>query len=192
VNFVYAVEQVTLAGTQRLPVVQLDRVTTGTLTEQAVEAIVGDVRLKEVDGILGQSWLIRHDYLLDYRNGRVVVGGLPPNSSLSIALHSEDGRPMLAAKVDGEPAHLVLDSGTPVLVLFRCGERDSEQSRLATNSGSVAVGETSTRIGLAGDHQRYMRTVCVRSSQGGPGLLPASAFSVVFVSNRDGRVHLRR
>lgn len=191
-QFVYAVEQVTLAGTRRLPVVRLDRVATGTLTERDVEAIVGDVRLKEVDGILGQSWLIRHNYLLDYRNRRVVIDGLPPDRSLSVALHSEDGRPMLAAKVDGEPAHMVLDSGTPVVVLFRCGERDLERSRLATNSGSVAAGETSTRIVLAGDHERHMRAVCVQSSQGSPGLLPTSAFSIVFVSNRDSLVRLRR
>ena len=93
VRTAYAVDQVTTAGVRRLPVVVLDQVTTGALTERAVEAIVGDVRLDGIDGVLGQSWLLRHDYLLDYRNHRVVIDGVPPEHGLSVALHSADGRP---------------------------------------------------------------------------------------------------
>src|SRR5512140_2494429 len=50
---VYEVDQVTTAGVRRLPVAIVDRVTTGFLTERAVEAMIGDVRLEGVDGVLG-------------------------------------------------------------------------------------------------------------------------------------------
>src|SRR5438094_885761 len=57
---VYSVEQVTAGGVRAMPVVLLDRVTTGALIERTVEAIVGEVQVGAVDGVLGQSWLIRH------------------------------------------------------------------------------------------------------------------------------------
>ena len=188
----YAVDQVTAAGVRRVPVAVLDQVTTGGLTELAVEAMVADVRLDGVDGVLGQSWLLRHDYLLDYQNHRVVIDGIPPERGLNLALHSADGRPSLSARVAGEPAELVLDSGAPAVVLFQCSGRAMQQATLATNSGSIGAAETSTRIALPGDRERHMRAVCVNSLQRGPSLLPASVFASVFVSNREGLVRVTR
>ena len=152
--------------------------------------MIGDVRLEGVDGVLGQSWLVRHDYLLDYRNCRVVIDGAPPEGGLSMALHSTDGRPLVNAEVDGRHSELILDSGTPALVLSECTGRARQQATLLTNNASVGAGETSTRIALPGDRERHMRTICMNSLQPAPGLLPASAFSEVFVSNRDGFVRL--
>jgi predicted aspartyl protease len=188
---VYAVDQVTAAGVQRLPVALLDQVTTGTVTERAVEAMIGDVRLEGVDGVLGQSWLIRHDYLLDYRRGLVVLGGPAPEGGLNLALHSADGRPMLKAKVDGRAVELVLDSGAPVVVLSECAGGVSPSTVLLTNGASAGAGETSARIQLQGDRERHVRAMCVNSLEAARGLLPASAFSEVFVSNRDGFIRLR-
>jgi len=192
VRVIQTVEQVTAGGVRRVPVVLLDRVTTGALTERTVEALIGDVRLDLLDGILGQSWLVRHDYLLDYRNKRVVVDAVPPEGSLSAALRTTDGRPMLSAKVDGESEELILDSGASTVVLFECTGQVRRTGTLATNADSIEAGETSTRIALPGDKERKMSAVCVRSSQHAPGLLPASAFSAVFVSNRDGVLRLTR
>ncbi len=188
----YAVDQATAAGVRRMPVVVLDQVTTGALTERAVEAIVGDVRLKGVDGVLGQSWLVRHDYLLDYRNHRVVIDGVPPERALSVALHSADGRPSVGAVVDGEHTEMILDSGASAVVLFKCAGHARQPATLLTNGDSVGAGETSAKIALPGDRERNMRAVCVNSLQRAPGLLPASAFSAVFVSNRDGFLRLAR
>jgi predicted aspartyl protease len=188
----YAVDQVTTAGVRRVPVVVLDQVTTGGLTERSVEALVADVRLDGVDGVLGQSWLVRHDYLLDYRNRRVVIDGLPPERGLNLALHSADGRPLLSVLVAGEPAELVLDSGAPAVVLFQCSGRVGRHAAVATNADSIGAAETSTRIALPGEQERNVRAVCVNSLQREPGLLPASVFSAVFVSNRDGIVRLTR
>ncbi|MGC9970483.1 MAG: retropepsin-like aspartic protease [Bryobacteraceae bacterium] len=188
----YAVNQVTVAGVRRLPVAVLDQVTTGAMTERAVEAMIGDVRFEGVDGVLGQSWLVRHDYLLDYRNCRVVIDAAPPEGGLSMALHSTDGRPLVNAQVDGRHLELALDSGTPVVVLSECAGRAPQQATLLTNGASIRATEVSTKIALPGDRERHMRAMCVNSLQPAPGLLPASAFSEVFVSNRDGLVRLRQ
>ena len=189
---VYAVEQVTAAGVRRLPVVLLDRVTTGALTERTVEAMVGDVRLDAVDGLLGQSWLVRHDYLLDYRKNLVVLNESPSDRGSVIALHSADGRPSLSAKADGRPTELILDSGTSTVVLFDCTPQARPKAALLTNGGSGKAEEATTRIALPGDRDRNMHAVCVSLPEQMPGLLPASAFSTVFVSNRDGYVRLSR
>jgi hypothetical protein len=189
---VYAVEQVTAAGVRRLPVVLLDRVTTGALTERAVEAMIGDVQLGAVDGVLGQSWLARHDYLLNYRKNFLALDEDPSNRSLTIALQSADGRPSFFAKVDGRYAELILDSGTSTVVLFDCTPRPRLKATLLTNGGSTDGGETTTRIALPGAGEWKMHAVCARSTEHMPGLLPASAFSAVFVSNRDGYIRLTR
>jgi len=157
---VYAVEQVTAVGVSRLPVVLLDRVTTGALTERTVEAMIGDVRLEGVDGVLGQSWLARHDYLLNYRKRLVVLDQAPPDRSSTIALHSADGRPSFSAKVDGRYTELVLDSGTSTVVLFDCTPRPRLEATLLTNGGSTDAGETMTRIALPGAGERTMHAVC--------------------------------
>jgi predicted aspartyl protease len=189
---VYAVEQVTAAGVRRLPVVLLDRVATGAITERTVETMVGDVRLDAVDGVLGQSWLVRHDYLLNYRKNLVVLDEGPPDRGLTIALHSADGRPSFSAKVDGRHTELILDSGTSTVVLFDCTPQPRLKATLLTNGDSTNAGETTTRIALPGGGEWKMHAVCASSPEHLPGLLPASAFSAVFVSNRDGYLRLTR
>ncbi len=189
---VYAVEQVTAAGVTLLPVVLLDSVTTGALTEHSVEAMVGDVRLEALDGILGQSWLARHDYLLDYRNSLLVLDEPPPDRGLMLPLHSAEGRPSFTAKVDGREAKVVLDSGASTVVLFDCAPQPRLRAALLTNSDTAEGGEATARIALPGFPERKMRAVCFSLPDHPPALLPASVFSAVFVSNRDAYLRLVR
>lgn len=77
----YAVEQVTAAGNRLVPAGILAEVRVGAVADQAVEAMIGPVRAKGVDGVLGQSFLVRHDYLLDYHDRRVVLDGPPRRAS---------------------------------------------------------------------------------------------------------------
>ena len=69
----YTVEQASLAQIRRVPVAILDEVRAGSVSDRSVEAIIGDVFQQGVDGVLGESWLVRHDYLLDYRNRRTCL-----------------------------------------------------------------------------------------------------------------------
>jgi predicted aspartyl protease len=192
----YAVEHVTAAGTQVLPVVVLDEVEAGGVRDHVrdlgVEAMVGEVSLDGVDGVLGQSWLVRHDYLLDYRNHRVVVDGEPSAQGNRTAFRSTDGRPILAAEVDGRRTEMVLDSGASVVVLFETGGRLRARAMIRTNAFFAEAEQGSVRIGVGDGQVRRMNAVRVSAAESAPGLLPAHAFAAVFVSNRYGFVELTR
>ena len=147
-----------------------------------------DVELRDVDGVLGQSWLARHDYLLDYRGRRLVLDGSEPARGIREPLRSSNGTPQIVAEVDGHRQDLVVDSGAPVLVLVRRSPRVSPAT-LVTNTGSVEARTGSARITIGGTYARLMPTIEVNTSPT-PGLLPAAAFASVYISNRDGVVVL--
>lgn len=186
---VYAVEQVTAAAVRRVPVALLDEVRVGEAVDRGVEAMIGDVRLPNVDGVLGQSWLARHDYLLDYRNRRLILNSAAPERGVRSALRSQDGRPAIAAEVNGRSQELVLDSGAPVLVLFqRSGlVRNAD---LLCNGDSIDAQTDSATVRIGNGYRRTLAAAHVSTSHPEPGLLPTREFRSVYVSNRQGFVVL--
>src|SRR5258708_15611628 len=50
------------------------------------QALPSGIQFPGVDGVLGQSWLVRRDYLLDYRNHSPVVDGAAPEGGVRTAL----------------------------------------------------------------------------------------------------------
>jgi hypothetical protein len=80
--------------------------------------MIGDVSQAGVDGVLGQSWLVRHDYLLDYRNRRIALDIPAAGSGVRVPIRSPDGRPVVAASIDGRVRELVVDSGASAVVLY--------------------------------------------------------------------------
>jgi hypothetical protein len=110
-----------------LPVVKVGRLTVGaasvdgllatTVPHSAVEALLG-----HIDGILGQDFLSRFNYTLDYRNHRVhwdpETGTLDePFARLGLAW--VDGRFLVELpQNDGALVRLVPDSGSDVMVVF--------------------------------------------------------------------------
>jgi gag-polyprotein putative aspartyl protease len=113
----YAVERVTEAGTHLVPAAILDEVRTGSVSQPAVEVMIDRVPLPGADGVLGQSWLIRHDYLLDYAARRLVLDAEAPRTGNRYGLRNVEGRPAIAAQVNGSRRELVLDSGAELMVL---------------------------------------------------------------------------
>lgn len=190
VQAVYTTDQATVAGTHRVPVVILDEIRIGEITDRSVEAIVGDVFCDGVDGVLGQSWLSRHDYLLDYRGRRISLDGMANDSGLRLPLRTVDGRPTVTASVDGRTRELVVDSGASALVLFE--RPGSRPDRLETNGGTVQGERCTVRLALPGGTPRKVEAVRIDTRGLGPGLLPASGFATVFVSNREGFVQFGR
>jgi len=182
----YTVDQVTAAGTRRVPVVTIDELTVGNVTDRKVEAMVGEPQMDGVDGVLGQSWLVRHDYLLDYRNHRLVLDGTAPEGAVRTELRSVDGRPAVPAKVDGAPVDLVVDSGADVLVLFQ-RQAVTSNATFVTNSQTAGVELGSARVMVAGGREEKMQAARVHSDLHG-GLLPTQEFREVYVSNRQGFV----
>jgi len=182
-------QQGTAATDRPVPAAWLDEVQVGNVIDKTVEVMIADVKFSGVDGVLGQSWLVRHDYLLDYRNHRLVIDGEAPKGGVRAALRSPDGRPAVVAEVSGRGQELIIDSGAHLLVLF---ERPLpvRQLRLLTNSDSVVAQGCSAMVAIGDGYRRRMATAKVSAPRPSPGLLPAGAFSSVYVSNREGIVVL--
>jgi predicted aspartyl protease len=188
----YSVEQVTSAGVRRLPVMVIDQLTIGPAIDRQIEAMVGAVAMDGVDGVLGQSWLVRHDYLLDYHNRRLVLDGAPPEGAMRADLRSVDGRPAVAALVDGVALDLVVDSGADIMVLFEHKLHSAGEATLSTNGQSTGAELGSARVALCGSREQRMTVARVNSPQLSGGLLPTNAFRAIYVSNRQGFVDLER
>jgi predicted aspartyl protease len=185
----YSVDQVSVAGVRRVPVAILDEVRAGSVSDRSVEAMIGDVFQPGVDGVLGESWLVRHDYLLDYRNRRIGLDGPPPASGIRAPLRSGDGRPVVVVSVEGSPRELVVDSGASALVLYEKAAADGgPTSQLQANGGTVRAQACTVHLSLPGARERLFNAVRIDLDGLGPGLLPASAYASVFVSNREGFV----
>lgn len=182
----YAVEHETVGGVNHVPVAILDDLRIGPVSDKGIETMITDVELSGVDGVLGQSWLLRHDYLLDYSASRLVLNAPEPGRGVRTALRSSDGRPMIEAEVDGRRQDLVVDSGASGLVLFGRSPM-AGRATLVTNGGSVEVGTGRARITIGGTYTRMIPTIEVKASPLA-GLLPAVAFSLVYISNRGGMV----
>jgi len=188
----YALEQATAAQTRRVPVAILDEVRTEGVIDRSVEAIVGDVYQNGVDGVLGASWLVRHDYLLDYRNSRIVLDGPPEDSGTRVPLRCTDGRPVVVALIDGRTEEFVVDSGSSAVVVYEKLSAAGVMVQIDTNEGSTPAQKFTARLAFPGGRDYVMGAVRVDVHGLGPGLLPASAFGSVFVSNRQGYVEFRR
>ncbi len=185
----YVVEHETVAGVSRVAASILDEVRIGSVSDRGIEFLLTEVRLPGVDGVLGQSWLVRHDYLLDYRNRQVVLDPKAPERGVRAALRSSDGRPAIAAEVNGNRQDLVVDSGASALILFAPSRRAGQQATLLAQSGSVEALAGSAKVTIGPGYSRTMLMSQVNSSPR-PGLLPAAAFASVYVSNRNGVVVL--
>jgi len=175
----YRVEQVTAAGVAEAPAGRL-RVQVGGVTDEDGETIYAPVVLRGADGVLGQSWLRRHSYLLDFRRGRFILDGQPPADGLRVALREAAGRPCLTAQVDGQAQELIIDSGASALVLF-CGQlRYQQRTRMITNNGSIAAGVGKATVAIGSIRRRL--TAAEIPGEAAQGLLPASAFGYVNVA----------
>jgi predicted aspartyl protease len=184
-----SLEHATASGCRLVPAALLDEVRIGNVIEKMVEVMIADVQLSGVDGVLGQSWLIRHDYLLDYQNHRLVLDGPQPSEGVRAHLRSSDGRPAILTEVDGRREELIVDSGAQLLVLFERSPRAS-QALLLTNSHAVQAGTGSVKVAIGESYRRSMPAARVNASVAGSGLLPAGIFRSVYVSNREGAVVL--
>jgi hypothetical protein len=161
----------------------------------------------KADGVLGESFLSRFPFLIDYKKKRLRIG--PEADERAAAL----GAPLAAEQVEGRPVvlvrlaeggrlwHLALDSGSQRL-LVECGEGCP---RLAEHTGA---GTIRTNLGECKAEQGYLRRVeigdmavarpevllvdRVPRSTREEGLLPAHMFSAVYVDAGHNQVRLAR
>jgi predicted aspartyl protease len=188
----YAVEHVTVTGSTKVRASILRDLQVGDVHDTGVEILTAEVAFPGVDGVLGQSWLLLHDYLLDYYGHRLVLDSPAPRGrAWRTALRSSDGRPQIAAEVDGCHEELVIDSGASALVLFGKHPRLPGRATLTTNTGAAEVSTGPARLTIAGERSiRITAAILDHQDSPRPGLLPAALFRAIHISNREGVVTL--
>ncbi len=132
-----------------------------------------------IQGVLGQAFLSRFDYLLDFAGRRVVLGAAEPEGGRRISFTSVDGRPALQT----DRGKLVLDSGTGMAILYSDSALEPG-GRVVTASGATSISETREfRFQVAGRSYATSAAFAPRGGLREEGIVPASLFRAVYVSN---------
>ena len=188
----YRVQQVTSAGSRLAGAAIVDRIAFSHAAVTEAEVLIGGMAaVSGVDGILGQSFLSRINYVLDYRSRQLVV---EPDASAFVgdfvSFDVLNGRPAIEAEIGGRRRTVILDSGAPALVLF--GETPLA-ARFAsgfvqTNTGSAQANLGPEKVRIVDGRTRLVRAVYL--PRPGPdsrasGLLPPSIFQWVYVDNTE-------
>lgn len=206
------VEMITANGSVVMPRAFLPSLQLGGKTVERLEVLVSDLselrRLdKRVSGILGQNFLAKFNYLLDYRNQRLeFLDSIPEQfRGQRIALERDEGRLIVTTQPSSNDARvlrLILDSAASGLILF--GSRQGIHpesgadcsSELITNTGShrVQTGVLRHLIlaneSLANVPVAFLAYQSNTSRQSVDGLLASCLFRTVFFNNQEGYVVL--
>jgi hypothetical protein len=137
----------------------------------------------DIQGILGQAFLSRFDYLIDLR-GRRLAFGKRDAAGKKTAFQTLRGRTLVTTSL----GDLILDSGTGQLVLFREARASDGQSYMRTLTGSGLVGLTQSRLAINGQNVWTGQAVAIpkREDSEVAGLLPIRLFRSVYVCNSEG------
>jgi hypothetical protein len=140
----------------------------------------------DVQGLLGQSFLSRFDYVLDLR-GKTIAFGKQERNGTRLPFWVSNGRPTVSTSL----GDLILDSGANHLVLFGVDPEAGSGARneMRTVAGSRLIGMVSSKA-LIIDGRRLWHGNAVaipnRAEQGVNGLMPLNLFKTVYVCNSDG------
>lgn len=141
-----------------------------------------------VQGVLGESFLSRFDYVLELRDKRIEFGKRErPESGIRTPLRIVDSRPVVATSL----GDLVLDSGTRWVTLFGV-DSSGARNQMITMSGSQWIGTVTRNLRIEGRSFWSGRALAVpHSAEGGAqGLLPVSLFKSVYFCNSEKYVSL--
>jgi len=142
-------------------------------------------RSPDIRGILGQEFLRNFDYMLDFKRRHLSFGQVSEQAG-RIPFRLIRGRMAIPTNL----GNMILDSGVVIAILFR-----APQWRTGSADLTVATGKTVTLTAdwgprlLIGDRAYPLEKVVyqLRDSSLGDGLLPATTFRTIYVSNSDGR-----
>lgn len=157
----------------------------------------------EVDGVIGQSFLSRFDYLLDYKSRQLVLDSveepLTGTPGKRIKFTRVAGRMLLPAMNPAEGSmRLILDSAASNVFLWRAGDRQvpGMPASLIAMNGRRAVSLVHMPLLVVGDQVLQRLDAVVAPSpdeeRQEDGLLPAALFRSIYVSNSEAFVKLRR
>lgn len=193
----FSVELQNALGSTMTPGGTASSMESGKLALDEVEVLIAEppqvAAIGPLDGVLGQSFLARANYWLDYAAKRLIWD---PHGDLERCLEGErltlsmvDGRPALEANFPGTAAQgkrLVLDTGASHVILYGWPEGKSGVAAVRTTNGAgtarlarieaLSVGGLSWRGLSAG--------VLETNGSSADGLLPGRLLKSFYVSNR--------
>ncbi len=162
---------------------------------------------ERIDGIIGQDFLSRFNFTVDYERSRLFWNDeAPTDPGTRLTLTASAGRFFVTlpqhSDTEANPLRLVPDSGADAVILF--GNQSARQlqlidephaMRLDSLAGAVtirpAVIET-LQVGAATlRHQRAAIIAVKTPGEDGDGLLPLHVFASVSFNNRDGYMVVR-
>jgi hypothetical protein len=137
---------------------------------------------RDIQGILGQAFLSRFDYLLDLRGKRLEFGKQNPTGRRA-RLRNVDGRPAITTNL----GDLVLDSGVARLILYGIEAAKGDMIYMKTVAGSQMAGLATRVLSIEGRSVWRGEAVTIpdRAEPGVAGLMPVNLFRSVYVSNSE-------
>ena len=134
-----------------------------------------------IKGVLGQNFLARFDYLLDFANHRLVIGEPAPEGGNRVDLKTIHGCPA----IETSEGTLILDSGANSTILYRSTSAAVDAPTIRTDFSTVSASPIAgLRLRIAEREYHPANAVSIpKVLPSGDGLLPASLFHAVFVSN---------
>lgn len=207
---------VTTGGSQVVPRSRLQRLGLGSKKVEDLMVLVSDLvgprRTSErIRGVLGQNFLSRFNYTLDYERRQITVdegGAQPQRAGIRLGVERNQGRILVAAQppsAKGSTLRLVLDSGAGMLILFedpseRLGldiERSNGPPLTVTSGGGPWLSRSGRLRSLQlGDLTLRDLSVALFTHAGEgegrveQGLLPTLLFRSVYFNNREDIVVL--
>ena len=211
VEFDQRVPLTTMSGEQAVPAAADIAIRVGTVeTELPAVLAAKPEAIRRLDskaaGVLGQGFLSRFPYLIDYRRKLLWIGdeAVAESQRLGPPIPTRQVRGMilLPARIGpaSEPAQLALDSGAPHLILqcrTRCAALDSgREVKLVTNTGHVTAQTGHLgRVRLGETVFPEVEAVILRGTppvDREDGVLPAKWFSAVYVDSERHVVRVTR
>jgi predicted aspartyl protease len=103
--------------------ITLPELSLGPIQARNLDVTVADLRYLQasgvsVDAIVGLDILSRRNFLLDLAQKRVTFGGVAPLLPHSAALRVDPFSVQVQIEVDGHPAWMIADTGTPAILFF--------------------------------------------------------------------------
>ena len=205
------VSLMTISGKQSVPRSVLKSVQVGTALLEHLEALTVDLtelrRVRpQIRGMLGQNFLSRFNYLIDYHNQRIVFEEhqefehQATGTRLPFVLDS--GKILISAQTSNHPAgelQLILDSGTPGLMLFE-PTLQTRKVPVERNGGFIMMAAATTgvrptqtgrlaRVRVGDEFFENLPVTFVRGDSiaktfAANGLLPTNLFQTLYVNNQ--------
>jgi hypothetical protein len=196
VKSAYRLEVVTAAGTILRAAFVASRVELGSARSEGQQFLISPMDSfrpvsRHIQGVLGQAFLGKLDYLLDLHHHRLKFGGAAPSGGCKVRFGLTRGRMVIATSL----GRLVIDSGTNVVLVRRAaGLALMGRANILTVAGNAEVLSGAVSLDIGGRAYRNITAVLVPNGKqeqlDTDGLLPVALFDSLYVNNSNGYVIL--